>query len=273
MLSGGGIFDQETVMIQTAHLVYFSPTGTTRTTCAQIAKGLSAQKIVHYDLTLPGDPLITTLSAGVAIIGIPVYAGRVPELCLQRFAAISAQGLPCILVALYGNREFEDALVELRDVVTRQGFQVVAAAAFIGEHSYSTPERPIAAGRPNTDDLAIAEEFGQAVAAKLRSNDLSMPAIDGNTPYRERVPLGGVAPETISGKCTLCGKCAEICPTGVIDVSATVSTNAADCVMCCACVKICAVDARPFNHPRIEERRALLLQNCRTPKAPVLFLV
>lgn len=260
-------------MIQTAHLVYFSPTGTTRKIVAQIAKGLAAQLTVHYDQTLPGAPLTTTLSAGVAIIGIPVYAGRVPELCLQRFASISAQGLPCILVALYGNREFEDALVELRDVVAKQGFQVLAAAAFIGEHSYSTPQRPIAAGRPNAEDLAIAEQFGRDVAAKLRNNDLSMPSIDGNTPYRERVPLGGVAPDTDRDRCTLCGTCAEVCPTGVIEVSDSVATDAAHCVMCCACVKICTEDARPFNHPRIEERRAMLLQNCSIPKAPTLFLV
>jgi len=260
-------------MIETAHLVYFSPTGTTRTTCSRIAKALSAKRIMHYDVTLPGDLLTTTITEGVVIFGVPVYAGRVPELCLQRFASISAQGLPCILVVMYGNREFEDALVELRDVVTMQGFQVVAAAAFIGEHSYSTPEWPIAAGRPNADDLATADEFGQEVAAKLRNNDLSMPAIDGNTPYRERVSLGGIAPHTNSDKCTLCGKCAEVCPTGVIEVSETVSTNAANCVMCCACVKICEVGARPFNHPRIEERRAMLLQNCRIPKAPTLFLV
>jgi ferredoxin len=260
-------------MIETAHLVYFSPTGTTRKIVAQIAKGLSAQQTIHYDQTLPGVPLVTTLSAGVAIVGVPVYAGRMPELCLQRFASISAQGLPCILVALYGNREFEDALVELRDVVSKQGFEVVAAAAFIGEHSYSTPERPIAAGRPNADDLAIAEKFGRDVAAKLRKKDLSMPAIDGNTPYRERVPLGGVAPDTDHDKCILCGKCAEVCPTGVIEVSDIVSTNAADCVMCCACVKICAENARPFHHPRIEERRAMLLKNSSIPKAPTLFLV
>ena len=260
-------------MIETAHLVYFSPTGTTRQIVTQIAKGLAAQQTVHYDQTLPGEPLITNLSAGVAIIGIPVYAGRVPEICLQRFAGISAQGRPCILVALYGNREFEDALVELRDVVSKQGFQVVAAAAFIGEHSYSTPDRPIAAGRPDAEDLAIAEKFGRDVAVKLINNDLSMPSIDGNTPYRERVPLGGVAPETDRDKCTLCGKCAAICPTGAIEVTDSVATDAAACVMCCACVKVCAEDARPFNHPRIEERRAMLLQNCGIPKAPTLFLV
>ena len=136
-------------MSLTAHLIYFSPTGTTKKTMTSIAQGLGVKSVVHYDVTLPGSGTETVLSDGVAIIGIPVYAGRVPELCLQRMQRITAKGLPCVLVALYGNREFEDALVELRDFATRQGFKVVAAGAFIGEHSYSTQERPIAAGRPN----------------------------------------------------------------------------------------------------------------------------
>ena len=114
-------------MSLTAHLIYFSPTGTTKKTTTSIAQGLGVKSVVHYDVTLPGSGTETVLSDGVAIIGIPVYAGRVPELCLQRMQRITAKGLPCVLVALYGNREFEDALVELRDFATRQGFKVVAA--------------------------------------------------------------------------------------------------------------------------------------------------
>lgn len=259
-------------MIQTAHLLYFSPTGTTRKTCEQIAVGLGTDRTIHYDTTLPTAHFEQILDEGVAIIGIPVYAGRVPELCLQRFKSITANGLPCVLVALYGNREFEDALVELRDIVTRQGFQVIAAAAFIGEHSYSTAEQPIAAGRPDNKDLSLAVEFGQNVAEKLRNNNLCTPDIDGDRPYKERVVFGGVAPDTDTDKCTLCGECADVCPTGVIKVSDQVVTDAAHCVMCCACVKTCSVSARPFNHPRIEERREMLLQHCSVPKAPTIYL-
>ena len=43
----------------------------------------------------------------------------------------------------------------------------MAAAAFVGEHSYSTPETPVAAGRPDAQDLARAAEFGAAVRKKL----------------------------------------------------------------------------------------------------------
>ncbi|MFK5925544.1 MAG: 4Fe-4S binding protein [Desulfuromusa sp.] len=259
-------------MTPTAHLIYFSPTGTTQKISGSIAKGLGAKNIVHYDVTLPDVSFDTVLTDGVAVIGIPVYAGRVPELCLQRLQAITADGVPAILVALYGNREFEDALVELRDIAVTQGFNVIAAGAFIGEHSYSTLERPIAAGRPDTEDLKLAVEFGQRVAAKIACNVFDHPEIDGNVPYKESVQFGGVAPETDSEKCTLCGKCAAVCPTGVITVSDAVTTVADNCIMCCACVKVCAAEARLFRHPQIEERRTLLLNNCSRRKAPKIFL-
>ena len=259
-------------MIRTTHLVYFSPTGTTKKISAYIAKGLGAKAVIHHDMTLPTADVETFLTDGVVIIGIPVYAGRVPELCLQRLQSITSKGLPAVLVVLYGNREFEDALVELRDMSVVQGFNVIAAGAFIGEHSYSTPACPIAAGRPNTEDLNLAVEFGKQVAAKIERNAFDCPEIDGNVPYKERVHIGGVAPETDNEKCTLCGECATVCPSGVINVSDSVTTHADNCVMCCACVKICKVEARPFNHPRIEERRAMLQKNCSKQKAPKIFL-
>lgn len=254
------------------HLVYFSPTGTTKKIVEAIASGFGAREIQRYDVTLPGSALETVLKDGVAVIGIPVYAGRVPEVCLERLRGLTAGDLPAVLVALYGNREFEDALVELRDVCRAMGFRIVAAGAFIGEHSYSTPERPIAQGRPDAADLAVARKFGEQVAAKLAHLDYSTPEIDGHVPYRDRVPLGGVAPATDSQRCVLCGQCAEVCPTGVVSVGKSVTTVADHCIMCCACLKTCLVSARTFTHPRIEDRRAMLIKNCSTPKSPKIFL-
>lgn len=257
-----------------AQLIYFSPTGTSRKIVEAVAEGLAAERLDSFDLTrLPGT-LDRTFNDGVVIIGIPVYAGRVPELCLQRMAGIKADGVPAVLIALYGNREYEDALVELRDVVTAAGFNVVAAGAFIGEHSYSTEQQPLAAGRPDRNDLQQAVDLGRQVAAKLvRPVELVVPQIPGNLPYRDRVPLGGIAPETDPGKCTLCGTCGKVCPTFVIEVGAEVTTRAADCVMCCACVKDCPEGARSLIHPVIEERRALLAEVCRKRRRePELFI-
>lgn len=72
-----------------------------------------------------------------------------------------------MVIAVYGNRAFEKAAAELAAAAARQGFVPVAAAAFVGEHSYSTPETPVAAGRPDAQDLARAAEFGAAVREKL----------------------------------------------------------------------------------------------------------
>ncbi len=258
--------------MQTAHLIYFSPTGTTRKVAEAIAQGFGADKVRHYDVTLPGAKFDTVLTDGMAIIGIPVYAGRVPELCLQRLQAITATHIPAVLVALYGNREFDDALIELRDLSVAKGFDVIAAGAFIGEHSFSTATHPIAAGRPDTADLKLAVQFGKQVAAKLAGGPVDTPDMEGHVPYKERPKLGGKAPETDAEQCILCGKCAEVCPAGTIAIDLSVTTNAEHCIMCCACVKACEVHARHFSHPRIEEKRVILQKNCCKPKTPAIFI-
>lgn len=258
--------------INNVHLIYFSPTRTTQKIIDAIVKGFAPDRTNRYNLTYSFEETEQRFVDGVAIIGAPVYAGRIPKDFLERMANYRANNVPTVLIALYGNREFEDALVELRDVSSAQGFNVIAAGAFIGEHSYSTPKGPIAAGRPNVDDLNMAVLFGQQIAEKIKRNDFSTPEIDGNVPYKERVEFGGVAPETEAEICTLCGRCAEVCPVHIVSVSHSVTTQAESCIMCSACVKICEVEARHFNHPVIEERRGLLIKNCSAPKVPQVFL-
>lgn len=258
--------------MQTAHLIYFSPTGTTRKVSEAIAQGLGANKVIHYDLTLPYSEFDTTITDGVAIIGIPVYAGRMPALCLPRLQMIAATGIPAVLVAVYGNREFDDALVELRDLAVAKGFHVIAAGAFIGEHSFSTLTHPIAAGRPDAEDLERAEQFGKQVTAKLADGHMDTPHIDGHVPYKERPKFGGKAPNTDGEQCILCAKCAAVCPSGIISVADSVTTIAESCIMCCACIRACDSKARSFTHPWIEEKRAILQKNCGVPKTPKIFI-
>ena len=258
--------------INKVHLIYFSPTGTTKKIIEAIAGGLGSDQLDHCDLTYPRKKTKKIIENEIAIIGTPVYAGRIPEDCLQRLESYKAKNVPTILIVLYGNREFEDALVELRDVANKQGFKVVAAGAFIGEHSYATQKHPIAAGRPNEEDLSLACKFGQEIASKLAQEVLTLPDIDGDVPYRERIKFGGIAPETDLESCILCGQCAQVCPVQIISVTNKVTTKAESCIMCCACIKICPTQARYFNHPFIKEKRELLTKHCMVPKPPKLFL-
>ncbi len=258
--------------IEKIHFIYFSPTGTTKKVIEAIVKGLGSDQLDHFDLTFPCGQIEKTIEDGIAIIGSPVYAGRIPEDCLQRLEGFRANNVPTILIALYGNREFEDALVELRDVSKIQGFNIVAAGAFIGEHSYATQKHPIATGRPNDEDLSLAFKFGQEIASKLEQDNFTLPVIEGEVPYRERIKFGGIAPETDLESCTLCGQCAQVCPVQIISITDNVTTQAERCIMCCACIKICPSQARYFSHPSIKEKRELLTKHCLAPKPPKLFL-
>ncbi len=260
-------------MLAKTHLIYFSPTGTTSKIVKQVAVGLDARYVEHHDLTRMGQEFSLCLDDGLAVIGVPVYAGRVPEIFLKRIENLSGDGIPAILLVLYGNRAYEDALVELQDVITAKGFNIVAAGAFIGEHSYSTDERPVAANRPDVGDLQKAREFGTAIANKLQG-DCNQTTLDipGNTPYKERVPLGGICPETKPELCTLCKTCARVCPTFIITVDQEVTTNAENCVMCCACVKLCPHHARVMRHPLVETRRDMLVNNCSERKEPSCYM-
>lgn len=259
-------------MNQTIHLIYFSPTGTTRKTAAAIAQGLGSGKVIHHDLTRLREGIELKLDEGVAVIGFPVYAGRVPELFLQRIERLRGVGVPAIIVAVYGNRAFEDALLEMADVCHTKGFTVAAAAAFIGEHSYATISHPVAPGRPDRDDLDRAIDFGILAARSAADPSRLEPQIPGDRPYKERPPLGGAAPDTDEGLCTLCGACAEVCPSFVIEVGDAVRTDAAGCIKCCACARVCPAGARAMNHPSVAERRQMLVDNCSRRKEPEFFL-
>ena len=78
----------------------------------------------------------------MTILSAPVYAGRLPIEAVRRLRRIKAGEAPAVVVVVYGNRAYEDALLELQDLAGEQGFRPIAAGAFIGEHSYSTTGSP-----------------------------------------------------------------------------------------------------------------------------------
>jgi flavodoxin len=115
-------------------LAYFSPTGTTRAAVQGIARGIDPQTIAHVDFTSPGArqrPLRTSDSE-LLVVGVPVYMGRVPDLLTKWMTAIEAHQTPTVCVVVYGNRAYENALLELKDIVTSRGCIPIAGAAYIG---------------------------------------------------------------------------------------------------------------------------------------------
>ena len=189
----------------------------------------------------------------------------------------------------YGNRDYEDALVELYDLAVSLGLSPFAAGAFIGEHSYSTPAMPIAEGRPDSMDLADASIFGGECARKLESPGAFAPFhIKGNRPYKEpsrpasdtsrtaQSSSGSPAkpapsvPLTTDG-CPLCGECVRVCPTGAVSIDLNVRKVLTDhtlCIHCCACVRACPAGLRTYTTPFT----AFLHEHCSARRDPETFL-
>jgi len=200
--------------INSVRLVYFSPTGTSKRVAEAIAKGIQVS-CEHVDLTPPTARTqeFERLSDELAVIAAPVYAGRIPSEAVYRLRRISANDTPAVLVAVYGNRLYEDALVELQDLAIELGFRPVAGGAFIGEHSYSTAEVPTAHGRPDADDVEKAIEFSRKIVEKMSGicgpRDIPPLELPGNRPYREGMrdtsePVEPITKEELYKKWKVC---------------------------------------------------------------------
>ncbi|MGD9160522.1 MAG: 4Fe-4S binding protein [Desulfobacteraceae bacterium] len=256
----------------------FSPTGTTRKILDAIARGMDIAQRKTIDLTLPQDTLKQSIEFNdeLVILGAPVYGGRLPGEAVKRLSKLKGKNTPAVVIVLYGNREFEDALLELRDIAVNQGFIPVAGAAFIGEHSYTSPETPIANGRPDSGDIARAEGFGKEIFNKLSSigplKDGKFVEVPGNTPYKDAMPLTDDCAKSDMDICTFCSTCVTLCPTGAIADDDTYTTDPNLCILCCACVKGCPEGARYMDSEKIKKASKWLSENCATPKQPLTFI-
>jgi ferredoxin len=263
--------------VKQVKLIYFSPTGTTQKVLESIAKGIAVEDVQHVNLTLPEGvrQTIPPFSDELVIIGAPVYGGRLPVDAINRFKQIKARRTLAVLIVVYGNREFEDALLELKNLAIELGFNPIAGGAFIGEHSYATKDVPIANGRPDSLDVQKAVDFGARIRDKVRAlqssdarTDLEIP---GRFPYEGGPRSIAASPVTKEDTCTVCGTCASVCPTAAVSVNGSVATKIELCIRCCACVKSCPTGARVWEDSMLKDIANWLNENCSTRKEPQIF--
>ena len=255
------------------HVIYFSPTHTSARIAHALVEGMGITAYHETDLTYRTPDAEEHIDDELAIIAVPVYAGRVPAVALERLRYFKGNNTPAVAVVLYGNRDFDDALLELTDTLTAQGFIPFAAGAFIGEHSFSRPEFPVAEGRPDEADLAAAMHFGEEALAKLNAvttfEDLSVPTVRGNRPYKAPRAAQAQSPAWDASLCTFCETCTEVCPVDAIRLEGDeIRSDAERCLKCCACVKECPTGALTFDTPF----SAMLAKNCAARKEPEVFL-
>lgn len=241
------------------HTLYFSATNTTKKVVTGIGAELAANTGsgigLSIDFTKPDvRSAAPTFSAeDIVVVGVPVYAGRVPNVLVNYLKSINGNGALAAAVVVYGNRNYDDALVELQDILEETGFTVIAAGAFIGEHSFSAV---LAKNRPDEQDMAIVKYFAKQIGEKIRGQHRTKAVVvKGSRPYSKHyIPknekgapadIRKVTPKTNSN-CTDCKRCATLCPMGSI-VYEEVATLRGICIKCGACIKKCPVQAKYYD--------------------------
>ncbi len=253
------------------NIIYFSPTGTTAKITKEIANGLGGKKI-EYNITLPQKRdeyrNLEFNEDELVIIGLPVYGGRIPAFLEDYLSSFKGNNTPAIITVVYGNRDYDDALLELKNIFEAGGFKSVAAGAFIGEHSFTDK---LAKKRPDFNDKDIAFSFGTEIRSILDDQKKQQVplTVKGNHPYKERRPKTPMAPVT-NESCNDCGVCVENCPAGAIESAKVI--DAEKCILCCSCIKKCPENAKSFTHEGFLAIQKMLIDNFASPrKEPELF--
>lgn len=262
-------------MSKTIWAMYFSPTGTTEKIVTCVANELAGGRAEVFDFTLPQareqEKVFTEEDA--VVFGVPVYAGRVPNVLLKYLDKVRGNGALAVPMVLYGNRNYDDALIELRNILEKNGFHTVAAAAFIGEHSFS---KTLAAGRPDHGDMALAKEFASKIALENRG-PISVKGQDPIRGYyqpRDRkgvfIDIRKVKPLT-SDACDDCKICAKVCPMGSISFD-NVREFTGICIKCGACIKKCPKQAKYYEDEGYLYHKTELEEGYTRRAEPELFL-
>ena len=227
------------------NIVYFSASGTTQKVTIIFSDAMGGEAIRFDLLRCPQKEVVTFGPDETAVFAFPVFGGRIPQICADMLRKFKGEKTPAVAMVVYGNRAYDDALLELTDILDEQGFVIIAAAAFIAQHSIFPA---VAKGRPDEADEEKIISFAGDCRKKLSEYaDAPSVTVRGNRPY---VKAGAVSLHPTGDKnCNGCDACVKVCPVGAIPADSPKKTDTKKCIACTACIAACPQHARGFHVP------------------------
>lgn len=258
--------------IKKINLVYFSPTGSTKKILKNIVKNIDIE-IVEINLTnfearwgkyeFGEDELV--------IFGMPVYGGRLPAISNEFFRGLSGSNTPAACVVSYGNRDYDDALIELKDLSTKSGFLSIAGAAFVSKHAIV---HGIATNRSDSQDELSHYDFGEKLMKKiadaLSSQQIDTIEVRGRNPYKSAfgMPFGPSTKEI----CDECKSCADNCPVRAINPDDPKEVDELRCINCFSCVNSCKKEAKYIDSEEFKDSMKMLEKICEGRRETEIFI-
>ena len=221
--------------------IFFSATDTTKKYVDAVVSVLGNPADIYINIADDmGMPLPEITPDDLVIVASPVYGGRLPEAVAERFKELRGNGAVAIPMVIYGNRDYDDALLELLDILSAGGFRIVGAGAFIGQHSIFPL---VAKNRPDESDMEVAREFASECRDALENSRFGDVHVKGNRPYKKIMNVG-LIPKVDKNLCNRCGQCASNCPAEAIDKNDPTTTADDRCISCGRCIAHCPRGAR-----------------------------
>lgn len=231
------------MMVKETTLYYFSPTGGTK----KIGEGFCAafaETVGTVDLGAKNAAAVQPVGE-VVVFAAPVFGGRIPTVVTERMKELKGAGRKAVTLVVYGTRAYDDALPELNHAAEKCGFEILASAALVAQHSIV----PIVGqGRPDAKDAEEIREFAERVLRKWEGGELGKIEVPGNFPYKEHMVVPATPVSTSA--CNKCGACEAVCPTGAVHVDENgTATELEKCILCMACVAHCPQKGRILPPP------------------------
>lgn len=286
------------MMIKKIWAASFSPTGGTEHIVSLLAEemGKCLKLPVHkISFTLPDErkKSCTFTEEDLLILGTPVYAGRIPNKILPDVdRSFEGNGTLAVAVSVFGNRNYDDGLMELALLLENHGFCVAAAAAAAARHAFSDD---IGAGRPDKQDEEELRVFARRAAEKIKEFFGKEKIVSGNKsscgvsalqitghnpvgPYYTPLRADGqpakflkAKPVTDENLCNRCGTCAQVCPMGSISREDPSVVNGI-CIKCQACIRSCPAQAKHFEDEDFLSHVEMLREHYTRRAANAFFL-
>lgn len=268
------------------YTICFSPTGGTKKAADIISRAWDKENgcqeaceknVIDLSLTEEDYSKYCFTEEDVCLVAAPSFGGRVPAPVVERLKKMEGRGARAILMAVYGNRAFEDTLLELEDTLLEAGFSCVAAVAAVAEHSIM---HQFGQGRPDEEDVKELAGFAEKIKQRLSEKESAQAGpetkkdrireLPGNRPYRE---YNGVPFKPEGGNsCTRCGLCAKQCPADAIPLEDPSSVDKEKCISCMRCVSVCPRHARDLNKLVLFAASQKMKKACSDRKKNELFM-